>query len=300
MKTILLASLFLTITSYAAVLDGDYYPEERVYDQTNPADRGYRQYGTPSLHQKGEFVLTYDDGPHLINTPVLLDQLKTYQAPATFFLVMERVGPKSELLIKRMIEEGHIVGVHSMHHLNSNTMDKATFKADTKEAILKLHNVYKKLGKKLEHIYFRFPFAAYAENTKYHHLNAIRELSYEMYGDNCIQFVFWDHDSTDWVPSMSVQDIVNNLMSFYEGGEYITFKTVRTPQGVTYEKVYTQVADPLKGGTILMHDIHERTIKASLSYLEFTKNNGLKIVPLDETIENKPKENQKCELKISR
>jgi peptidoglycan/xylan/chitin deacetylase (PgdA/CDA1 family) len=295
---IAILSILLTLNAYALVLDNEYYPEERQYNQNSPSDKGYTQYGTPSLFGKREFALTYDDGPHLINTPVLLDHLKKYEAKATFFLVMERVGPKSIPLIKRMLDEGHIVGLHSMHHLNSNKMTREQFKADTKESLLKLNNAIKQTGHTLSEIFFRFPFAAYAENKNYHHLNVLRELSYELYQENCIQFVFWDHDTTDWIgEQMSPQEIFSNLKSFNEGGEYITYKTIKGPQGTTFGKVYKNIQSPLQGGTILMHDIHERTVKATELYLEYAKNNGLKILPISESVEYKPNENTKCVLK---
>jgi peptidoglycan/xylan/chitin deacetylase (PgdA/CDA1 family) len=282
----------------AHYFDSDYYPEERQYNQNNPSDKGYTQYGTPSLFGKREFALTYDDGPHLVNTPVLLDHLKNYEAKATFFLVMERVGPKSIPIIKRMLDEGHIVGIHSMHHLNSNKMTQEQFKADTKESLLKLNEVIKKTGHTLTDVFFRFPFAAYAENKNYHHLNVLRELSYELYNENCIQFVFWDHDSTDWIgDQISSEEIFKNLIAFNDGGQYITYKTIKGPQGTTFGKVYKTIENPTLGGTILLHDIHERTIKATKLYLEYAKNNGLKIVPISDSVEYKPNINLKCRLK---
>lgn len=60
-------------------------------------------------------VLTFDDGPDPEVTPKVLDILKKYQVPAVFFVVGEKVRAYPEL-IKRLIAEGHRVGVHSQSH----------------------------------------------------------------------------------------------------------------------------------------------------------------------------------------
>ncbi|MBI5233767.1 MAG: polysaccharide deacetylase family protein [Deltaproteobacteria bacterium] len=60
-------------------------------------------------------ALTFDDGPHPINTPRILDILKGYNAKATFFLVGECVERHPEIC-KRMIAEGHDIGGHGQTH----------------------------------------------------------------------------------------------------------------------------------------------------------------------------------------
>jgi peptidoglycan-N-acetylglucosamine deacetylase len=59
-------------------------------------------------------ALTFDDGPTNV-TPLILDVLKEYNVPATFFTVGSRVE-KNELIIKRMDRQGHLIGNHSYSH----------------------------------------------------------------------------------------------------------------------------------------------------------------------------------------
>jgi peptidoglycan/xylan/chitin deacetylase (PgdA/CDA1 family) len=61
-------------------------------------------------------ALTFDDGPHSGNTPVILDILKD-RAGATFFCIGKRI-PGNEAILERMAEEGHLVGMHSYSHSN--------------------------------------------------------------------------------------------------------------------------------------------------------------------------------------
>lgn len=61
--------------------------------------------------------LSFDDGPHPVITPAVLDELKQYGAKATFFCIGKNVAAYPEVY-KRIIEEGHAVGNHSHTHLN--------------------------------------------------------------------------------------------------------------------------------------------------------------------------------------
>lgn len=59
--------------------------------------------------------LTFDDGPTCKNTPLLLDKLKELNLPATFFVVGKLVNENPEVL-KRIVEENHSIGLHTMSH----------------------------------------------------------------------------------------------------------------------------------------------------------------------------------------
>lgn len=61
-------------------------------------------------------ALTFDDGPHELCTPQLLDGLKTRGVHATFFLMGENIAG-NEALVRRMEEEGHLIGNHSYRHI---------------------------------------------------------------------------------------------------------------------------------------------------------------------------------------
>lgn len=59
--------------------------------------------------------LTFDDGPDRINTPIILDILKRYDARATFFVVGRSAVSFPEL-IERIVAEGHTLGNHTWAH----------------------------------------------------------------------------------------------------------------------------------------------------------------------------------------
>jgi peptidoglycan/xylan/chitin deacetylase (PgdA/CDA1 family) len=61
--------------------------------------------------------LSFDDGPHPLATPFVLDELKKYQAKATFFCIGKNVMEYPQIY-KRVLAEGHRVGNHTHNHLN--------------------------------------------------------------------------------------------------------------------------------------------------------------------------------------
>lgn len=60
-------------------------------------------------------ALTFDDGPHPVYTPKLLDILEGYQAHATFFMVGYAASRHSDL-VRRVSMAGHSIGNHSWDH----------------------------------------------------------------------------------------------------------------------------------------------------------------------------------------
>lgn len=85
---------------------------------------------------KKEICLTFDQGYENGYTANILDVLKEKNVKATFFLLTDYVNKNPEL-IKRMIDEGHTLGNHSLHHYSMPTLDVAT----QKEEINSLHRL---------------------------------------------------------------------------------------------------------------------------------------------------------------
>ena len=60
-------------------------------------------------------LLTFDDGPHPEGTPAVLDVLRRYDVRGLFFVVGSRVHRAPQLL-RRIVDDGHIIGNHSFAH----------------------------------------------------------------------------------------------------------------------------------------------------------------------------------------
>ena len=74
-----------------------------------------------------QFALTFDDGPHPMTTPGLLDVLARHSARATFFLIGARVAG-NETLVARIAAEGHELANHLMHDERSVLMAADRFR----------------------------------------------------------------------------------------------------------------------------------------------------------------------------
>ncbi|WP_300663203.1 polysaccharide deacetylase family protein [Fluviicola sp.] len=70
--------------------------------------------------------LTFDDGPNPEITPFVLDLLKQYNWKATFFCVGQNIEKNPELF-QRVLAEGHVIGNHTMKHLNSIKTDNERY-----------------------------------------------------------------------------------------------------------------------------------------------------------------------------
>ena len=142
------------------------------------------QYDAAYLGDTTEKViyLTFDAGYENGATEQILDTLKAHQVPAAFFLVGNYIEKNADL-VRRMVEEGHIVGNHTMHHPDmSKISEKDAFSAELKA----LEELFKeKTGKELPK-YYRPPQGIYSEEN----LKMAQELGYRT--------VFWSLAYADW------------------------------------------------------------------------------------------------------
>ncbi len=143
-----------------------------------------KQYDAAYLGNTEERVLylTFDAGYENGCTAQILDVLKKHQVPAAFFLVGHYMDKNADL-VRRMVEEGHIVGNHTMHHYD---MRKLTDKAAFQKELQDLETLFTQVtGKELPK-YYRPPQGTYSREN----LQMAKELGYKT--------VFWSLAYVDW------------------------------------------------------------------------------------------------------
>ncbi|MGW0436501.1 polysaccharide deacetylase family protein [Micromonospora sp. NPDC003197] len=87
-------------------------------------------YGTRRLTGSKAVALTFDDGPHPVWTPKVLDQLREAKVQATFCLVGTKVRQHPDL-VARIVREGHSLCNHSWQHdLELGKKPEADIRAD--------------------------------------------------------------------------------------------------------------------------------------------------------------------------
>lgn len=126
--------------------------------------------------------LTFDSGYENGCTAKILDTLKAHNAPAAFFLVGNYIEKNADL-VRRMVDEGHIVGNHTMHHYD---MSKLTNKADFAKELQDLEGLYQSVTGKPMPKYYRPPQGVYSQEN----LERAKELGYKT--------VFWSLAYVDW------------------------------------------------------------------------------------------------------
>lgn len=80
-----------------------------------------------------KIYLTFDDGPHPVATPFVLEQLKKYNAKATFFCIGKNVE-EYPFIYEEIIDAGHAVGNHTYNHLNGWKTEDAVYMANIQQA----------------------------------------------------------------------------------------------------------------------------------------------------------------------
>lgn len=140
------------------------------------------------LDDDKKICLTFDEGYENGYTPQILDTLKQKKVKAIFFVTYDFASQNPDL-IKRMIDEGHIVGNHSYRHYS---MDEVSDEV-AKEEVTYLHNYIKeKFNYTMS--YFRFPKGEFSERS----LQIVKNLGYKS--------VFWSFAYADWDPDNQTEE----------------------------------------------------------------------------------------------
>lgn len=149
------------------------------------------QYLNETVIEPPKIAITFDDGPSATCTPRLLDELKTRQIKATFFLIGENVKKNPEIT-KRICEEGHLIGNHTYHHIEITHVTDA----EAKKELESTNNlIFEITGKEVE--YMRPPFGLWQKDL---------ELGVPVFP------VMWSVDPLDWTTE-NVDEIVNKVVT---------------------------------------------------------------------------------------
>jgi peptidoglycan/xylan/chitin deacetylase (PgdA/CDA1 family) len=147
--------------------------------------------------------LSFDDGPHPVATPFVLDELKKLDAKATFFCIGKNVV-NYPVIYQRILEEGHSTGNHTQNHLNGWKTTTHDYLADVSEAAT---NISSDL--------FRPPYG------KIKRLQA-NGISKSM-NNKCAKIVMWDVLSGDFDESLSKEKCLENVINKTKPGSILVF-----------------------------------------------------------------------------
>lgn len=144
--------------------------------------------------------LSFDDGPHPTITNFVLDQLKRFNAKASFFCIGKNVLAYPEIY-KRIIYEGHSVGNHTHDHLNGWNVSDAVY----------LKNVTK-ASDCIDSKLFRPP---YGKITGFQSKHVMETLHYHI--------IMWTVLSGDFDIRLSPEDCYKNVVRTASAGSIVVF-----------------------------------------------------------------------------
>lgn len=137
-----------------------------------------------------KIALTFDDGPHPQFTEELLDGLKERGVQATFFVTGEHAELHPDI-IKRMSEEGHVIGNHTYSHIQLTSANRETFKQE----LIKTNQILEEITGE-EVLYVRPPYGTWDKSF---------EAELNMFP------VLWNVDPLDWCSS-DVSGVVRKVL----------------------------------------------------------------------------------------
>lgn len=200
----------------------------------------------PGNHKKAVY-LTFDDGPSE-NTPQILDILAEYEVYATFFVV-GKADEHSLEMYRRIVEEGHTLGMHSYSHDYSKLYKSlASFQEDYEKLAKLLYGATAELPK-----FYRFPGGSSNEVSKEDMAVFISWLE-----EQGTVYFDWNVASGDAVKDPPDADtLVENVLAGVE-----------------------KYDEPV----VLMHDLagKETTLEALPALLEMLEEQGIEVLPIGE------------------
>lgn len=170
--------------------------------------------------------LTFDNGYEQGFTPKVLDILAKHAVPATFFVTGHYVDAEPKL-VKRMVDEGHIIGNHSFYHPDFTEMSKEGMKKE----LDMLRDAVADVSDQKELIYLRPPRGTFNENT----LKWADEFGYV--------HVFWSLAFRDWeVNAQKGADYAyDQIMSQIHPGAVALLHAVSEDNALALDKVITDL-----------------------------------------------------------
>ncbi|WCR29631.1 polysaccharide deacetylase family protein [Paenibacillus thiaminolyticus] len=151
---------------------------------------------------KREIALSFDDAPDDNFTPKVLDVLKSEGVKATFFVVGNRIEKHPDI-VKRIVEEGHILGNHSYNHANLPKLSDAEFR----DQIMKTDQLIR------EH-------TGYTPNIVRPPYGNISENQIKWLASQKKKVTNWNVDSLDW-KGLDAEEVKTNVLAHVSPGAII-------------------------------------------------------------------------------
>jgi peptidoglycan-N-acetylmuramic acid deacetylase len=191
-------------------------------------DEEFGKYDAYALtNDESRIIITFDQGYENGYTADILDTLKEKDVTAIFFLTGDYAKKETEL-VKRMIDEGHVLGNHGMTHASLPELTEQ----EARHEISSLHEyVLDVYGYDMQ--YFRCPCGEYSEES----LKTVQSLGYKT--------LFWSYAYVDWQTDSQPEPAaaLESLTKSAHGGEILLLHSVSQ----TNAEILGDVIDSFRG-----------------------------------------------------
>lgn len=173
--------------------------------------------------------LTFDAGYENGYTANILDTLKKHNVKAAFFLVGNYIESSPEL-VKRMVDEGHLVGNHTYTHPD---MSEISTKEDFEKELTQLESKFKEVTGKTMKKYYRPPQGKYSEAN----LKMANEMGYKT--------IFWSLAYVDWYESdqPTREEALKKLVPRLHPGAIVLLHSTSKTNGEVLDELLTKWED---------------------------------------------------------
>ncbi len=218
-----------------------------VSKETAASQEGAATPGAVTSEASNKVYLTFDDGPGT-QTEKILDILKEEGVKATFFVTGKK-DSYSRGIYKRIVDEGHTLGMHSYSHIYENIYASAdAFRKDTKKEYELIYEITGQYPK-----FYRFPGGSGSGKMQV----PLQELTAVLDEFN-LQYIDWNIISMDAVnPGASKEDIARGIV---------------------------EAAEQYSTSVVLMYDSAnmKKTVKALPSLIRQLKEKNYELLAIDE------------------
>lgn len=190
--------LLTAVVGIGMVLAAGAYREQVTEQEQAETLAGYDAAESASGEKK-KIALTFDDGPHPVYTEQLLDGLSERNVKATFFLLGCNIEGNEEI-VRRIAEEGHLLGNHTFYHVDITKLSREEACAEILDTSSKITEI---TDQPVE--YVRPPFG-----------NWNQDLECEV----MMIPVFWTVDTLDW-STRNADRLVEEVVSEVEENDII-------------------------------------------------------------------------------
>jgi peptidoglycan/xylan/chitin deacetylase (PgdA/CDA1 family) len=158
---------------------------------------------------ENKIYLTFDDGPTPEITEWVLEELKTYQAKATFFCIGKNISNHKDIFWK-IISEGHSIGNHTYNHLNGWKTSTEEYLNNIELCNFEIRNLKSEVLN-LKPQLFRPPYGKIKKSQS----KILRQLDYKI--------IMWDVLSADFDQTITPEKCLENVVRNVKSGSLIVF-----------------------------------------------------------------------------